>query len=557
MSNYGNEHVPQAPSGSRLAQYLNGRNQQQQQNFYPEQNQRNSSGFHNDTFNSSFVGQDNVGDKINDIGNLEANIPVIGLAVSGEETLKHRWANAGHGTFFTNSDIRNELNQRQLAMQCYQGTSVNEPAVVEHYRNLRQIGRTPVMRYGPTIMEYTYKGINVNDNQVYAIHRITNIRQISQNAITQLDNWRRITHSNIIRFHEMVHTMAFNDNSVLFVYDFHPLSETLMKHFFNPGGSLKPKYTGQGVPGIPETLAWSFIIQMSGAIRTIHSAKMASRCIDVNRIMVNSSGRFTISSSGIPDALSETTPPLIQLQIEDLRMFGVVLCCLLNGSITQHQNMNIDPHYTSDLRNVVKVLCQAMASPARVSSINEIMPMVGARFYQQIESLQVRVDTLENDLVKELQNGRLFRLLCILCTVSDRNLPTEPYWSEQSEQYMLKLLRNYIFHQVDPYGRPIIDLAHVVLSLNKLDSGVDELVQLASNENENLLLNSYKQLKSNLENSFGWLKQQMDAPIPEMIDPQGVMMPNPEGYINMNSQGYPIPFVPNIPPPQPPGPSGH
>lgn len=63
-----------------------------------------------------------------------------------------------------------------------------------------------------------------------------------------------------------------------------------------------------------------------------------------------------------------------------------------------------------------------MATPSRVTSVNEIMPMVGARFYSQMDTLQTRIDMLENGLSKELQNGRLFRLLCMLCTVSDRNL---------------------------------------------------------------------------------------------------------------------------------------
>lgn len=33
-------------------------------------------------------------------------------------------------------------------------------------------------------------------------------------------------------------------------------------------------------------------------------------------------------------------------------------------------------------------------------SINEVMPMIGARFYQQLETLQARNDLLENELSK-------------------------------------------------------------------------------------------------------------------------------------------------------------
>ncbi|CAD5215062.1 unnamed protein product [Bursaphelenchus okinawaensis] len=578
MSVFGNDQVSQAPSGSRLAQYLNGRNQQQQpqQQFMDQQQRFNNNGMNgfnttefdpNRGYSNNFIPSISNEEGINksDLAMLTTNIPLVGLQVSNEDTLKQRWANAGHGSFFSEPDIRNELMQRQIAMQCHQSSSASEPVVVEHLRNLRQIGRTPVMRYGPTCMEYTYKGMNVNDGLTYSIHRISGVRQLSPYVMSQLDNWRRISNSNIVRFHEVVQTCAWSDNSVLFIYEFQPLAETILKHFFHSNGTLKSKYSGQGVTGLSEQLAWSFIIQISSAIRTIHSSQMASRCIDVNRIMVNASGRFVITGSGIPDALSEPNKNLISLQIEDLRMFGAVLCALLNGSINGHSNVNIDMHYSSDLRNVIKVLCSAHANPNRVTSINEIMPMVGARFYAQVEALQIRIDLLENDLVKELQNGRLFRLLCMLCTVTDRNLPKEPFWSEQSERYMLKLFRDFVFHQVDPYGRPVMDLEHVVLSLNKLDSGVDEMVQLASSDNENILLNSYKQLRQYLEGSFDYLKCEMETPItpdlskpgPSMLGPNGQPMA-PDSAMGMPPEsfndvpGYNVlPFAPNVPPPGP------
>jgi len=41
-------------------------------------------------------------------------------------------------------------------------------------------------------------------------------------------------------------------------------------------------------------------------------------------------------------------------------------------------------------------------------------------------------------------------------------------WSETGDRYLLKLFRDYLFHQVTPSGAPWIDLAHVVLTLNKV-----------------------------------------------------------------------------------------
>ncbi len=44
----------------------------------------------------------------------------------------------------------------------------------------------------------------------------------------------------------------------------------------------------------------------------------------------------------------------------------------------------------------------------------------------------------------------------------------DPRWSETGDRYLLKLLRDYIFHQVYEDGSPVIDIAHVVECLNKV-----------------------------------------------------------------------------------------
>lgn len=81
------------------------------------------------------------------------------------------------------------------------------------------------------------------------------------------------------------------DLAQLFVYDFQPLAEPLAKHFYHVNGKLKSKYVSNGVSGLNEQLVWNFIIHISSAIRSIHASSMAARCLDLNRILVNSSGK--------------------------------------------------------------------------------------------------------------------------------------------------------------------------------------------------------------------------------------------------------------------------
>jgi PAB-dependent poly(A)-specific ribonuclease subunit 3 len=41
-------------------------------------------------------------------------------------------------------------------------------------------------------------------------------------------------------------------------------------------------------------------------------------------------------------------------------------------------------------------------------------------------------------------------------------------WSETGDRYLLKLFRDYVFHQVYEDGNPYIDFAHVIDCLNKV-----------------------------------------------------------------------------------------
>ncbi len=116
----------------------------------------------------------------------------------------------------------------------------------------------------------------------------------------------------------------------------------------------------------------------------------------------------------------------------------------------------------------------------------------------------MRNDMVECELAKEVESTRLFRLLTKLCTVVDRaELNGDFGWAEYGDRYMLKLFRDYVFHQVMEDGRPWLDMAHVLACLNRLDAGVPDRVCLMSRDEQNVLVVSYAELKHCLEQSFG------------------------------------------------------
>ena len=97
----------------------------------------------------------------------------------------------------------------------------------------------------------------------------------------------------------------------------------------------------------------------------------------------------------------------------------------------------------------------------------------------------------------------------------------EPRWSETGDRYIIKLFRDYVFHQVDEQGNPVVNLSHVLTCLNKvsclaiyyfvktspeiyaqLDAGSEERIMLVSRDEQSCLVVSYKEVKSCIDSAF-------------------------------------------------------
>lgn len=62
------------------------------------------------------------------------------------------------------------------------------------------------------------------------------------------------------------------------------------------------------------------------------------------------------------------------------------------------------------------------------------MPKIGARFYTHLELLENHADMMENELLKEMDNGRLYRLLVKLGSINERE------WVTNELEYFSKLI---------------------------------------------------------------------------------------------------------------------
>lgn len=114
---------------------------------------------------------------------------------------------------------------------------------------------------------------------------------------------------------------------MIFVYDYHPGSETLLaKHFSPTGPDAANGYSdafsndpnaprpyshqkntilrAQHSSLLPEGAIWNFIIQVTAALRVIHAAGLACRALDPTKIILTARSRLRLSCSGVMDVLT-------------------------------------------------------------------------------------------------------------------------------------------------------------------------------------------------------------------------------------------------------------
>jgi PAB-dependent poly(A)-specific ribonuclease subunit 3 len=110
------------------------------------------------------------------------------------------------------------------------------------------------------------------------------------------------------------------------------------------------------------------------------------------------------------------------------------------------------------------------------------------------------------EVEKELNNGRLFRLLTKLSFVSQQESNVDIEQMNQDLE-IISLFKDYLFHQLNENGSQIVDYGHVIDCLNKLDVGSDDKILLITRDDESLLVISFKELKNCIGVAFHELLQ--------------------------------------------------
>ena len=359
---------------------------------------------------------------------------------------------------------------------------------------------------------HVYKATCALDGKCYVLRRLEGFHPQQTAAMSAAERWRKIRHPSLVAVREAFTTRAFGDHSVVFVYDYHPLATTLyMEHM-----TVKPlqpdRRTGRLQPvsmHVPERVLWSYACQLAGLLRVVHKAGLAVRCLEPSKVLRTAQHRVRLNGCAIFDVLfyQPQTPPdaLVAQQQDDIQALGRLLLSTGCNNVAAAQGEEaitasletFQQRYGAKLTAFLK---QLLSSESH-THINDVLTELAPYLADEQSSTLNHADMLEASLMRELENGRLVRLLCKLNALQESDHTN----TESGERYVIRLFRDMVFHAVDEHGRPAMDLSHVLVHLNKLDAGVDEKMMLTSRDELNCVLVSYADVKKYVEAAYAEL----------------------------------------------------
>lgn len=424
--------------------------------------------------------------------------------------------------FFLPENVRLDLQKRaEAALQVMPNSQLPQ---LDNFHSLVALDTTTHRKsaslFGHT--SWVYKATSIKTGRLYCLRRLEGYRLTNEHAIRQVKEWRKVRNGGVASIHDAFTTRAFGDSSLVFVQDYHPLSKTLVEAHLAPtpttGGRFHQPQPPQPKPPLAEDVLWGYVAQLANALKAIHDLKLAARCVDASKIILSNKNRLRLSACSVLDVVHfENKRPLADIQQDDLLQFGRVMLCLATNTQPAHLTDTKGPieqmsrTYSLAMKDTIMWLLTP-ATPPAIKEIDEFIRGVSTHIVSTLDASLQESDLLGAELFRELENGRIARLMMKLATVNERaDFDGDRTWSENGERYILKLFRDYVFHQVDAHGNPVLDPGHMIRCLNKLDAGIDERIVLTSRDDQTSFLVSYKEVKKQLSNAFGELQKGLKA----------------------------------------------
>ena len=352
---------------------------------------------------------------------------------------------------------------------------------------------------------WIYKAQSSANAYFFALRRVEGFRLTNELAIRTVQAWKHVTSANVVRIVDAFTNRNFGDSSLIIVTEYHALSKTLAEHH-HLGPARQPRARSHPEQ-VPEAVIWSYVVQIASALKAIHSSGLAARVLDASKVILTGKNRIRLSGCAVLDVIQydkQTAIPALQRQ--DLVSFALLIVSIGANVSDVSQNFaramdQFKRFYQPELQAAVIWLYGAVHNQDR--NIDQFITMIAPQMLTSLNAALQFDDTMYTELAREVENGRLFRLMAKLNFILERpEYQHDQRWAENGERFFLTMFRDYVFHQVDAQNHPHVDLGHVLACLNKLDAGTDERITLLSRDEDSCFIVSYRELKKAVESAF-------------------------------------------------------
>ena len=294
---------------------------------------------------------------------------------------------------------------------------------------------------------------------------------------------------------------------MIIVSDYHPNSKTIAETYFN---QTSGRANRNAPPLVSEQILWAYVIQITNALKAVHSAQLAVRVIDPTKVIVTDENRIRLNGCALEDLLDNEVHDISDLQRLDFHQFGSFILAMgtinMPNSFSRARAPDIFAQNYSKSSPQLKVVVGWLLDhdrPENNEGIDVLFKMVSSHAIEAFDKSLRFNDQLYFSLNQEIENSRIVRIMTKLNCLNERpEYEHDRTYSTQGSRAVLGLFRDYVFHQVDAQANPVVDMGHILSCLNKLDAGIEEKIALTARDEQSVIVVSYKELKGALESTW-------------------------------------------------------
>ncbi|EGW31143.1 uncharacterized protein SPAPADRAFT_63057 [Spathaspora passalidarum NRRL Y-27907] len=379
---------------------------------------------------------------------------------------------------FIPNDLRETLHRKNEATLQTMVHSTLPPSI-NQYHSLVPIDRT-YQESKSAHSTVLYKVFSSLDGNPYVMRKIENVEP-EQIDFSKFKKWKSVDCANVVRCYDAFSSLSFGKSCLIAVFDYYPNSNTLAEHHKKLGSAP-----------INDEILWGYLLQLVNAVKCLHEKGLSGKgTINLNKIIVTNKDRIRLSSGSISDLLGDED----QDPLDDIHNIGKVLLEL--STLTLPINMRSGNIYQTLKSRISEELIESireLVDADQTFELTAFQSKLSSQTFNVINKLQHANDFMEAQLTSELENARLFRLMTkINYVMSSTNSP---------ELKIIKLFHDHVFNCYDERGKRVVDLSKVLVNLNKLDCGIDEKVLLVSNDDNECIIASFKEIRDIIDSQF-------------------------------------------------------